>query len=442
MRSWVSSDFSKDFRSSSVKNCGAHLVKKRNSIKVSIYLNAYKIMRRLQVVLNHLAGETEVVIVAAGRSPLSNYKGDLSGYTAVELASKTLEGTLERHKIPASCVQELFLGNVYAAGLGQSPAKQVAVRAGLPDSTVCSNLNKVCSSGMLAITSAYLTIKQGMQDVVVAGGVDIMSNVPHYMDRNSTTKGDTKLIDGMVKDGLWDSRYNVHMGECAERCAEKYSITREEMDTFAINSHTKALKAWEEGKFDSEVIPVKHPKNQKTVGKDFIKGPNQKFASMRTAFRKENGRVTAGNASPLSDGAAMLVLSSRKKADEMGWKVLGTVESFAHAEQNNVDFTTTPNLAVRKACERAGVGLGKVDFYELNEAFAVVGIANTRLLEIDEKRVNVYGGAVAIGHPLGCSGARIVVTLLSVLRQEGGKVGVAGICNGGGGATALVIRAN
>lgn len=399
-------------------------------------------MKRLNLICRHLGGENEVVIVAAGRSPMTNYKGDLSGYTAVELASKTLQGTLDKFQIPASSIQEFFLGNVYAAGLGQSPAKQVAVRAGLPDSTICSNLNKVCSSGMLAITSAYLTIKQGIQDVVAAGGVDIMSNVPHYMNRNSTTKGDTQLIDGMIKDGLWDSRYNVHMGECAERCAEKYSITREDMDKFSIDSNTKALKAWEAGKFTSEVIPIKHPKSEKTVDKDVIKGPAQKFSSMRTAFRKENGRVTAGNASPLSDGSAMLVLASRKKANEMGWKVLGTIESFAHAEQNNIDFTTTPNLAVRKACERANVKVSNVDYFELNEAFAVVGLANTKLLDIDASKVNVYGGAVALGHPLGCSGARIVVTLLSVLKQEGGKIGVAGICNGGGGGSAVVIRSN
>ena len=263
------------------------------------------------------------------------------------------------------------------------------------------------------------------------------------MARNSTTKGDADLVDGMIKDGLWDSRYNIHMGECAERCAEKYNVTREEMDEFAVASNRKAQEAWAAGKFKDEVIVMKNPKNKAVnVEKDFIKGPNQKFSAARTAFRKEKGRVTAANASPLSDGSAMLVLSSRGKAVQMGWNILGTVDSFAHAEQNNIEFTTSPNLAVRLAAERSGLDLGKVDFYELNEAFAVVGIANTRLLGIDANKVNVYGGAVALGHPLGCSGARIVVTLLSVLRQEGGKVGIAGICNGGGGATALVVRVN
>jgi acetyl-CoA C-acetyltransferase len=372
---------------------------------------------------------------------MTQYRGALSGYTAVDLAALTLKGTLEKYQIASSSVQELFLGNVYAAGLGQSPAKQVAVKAGLPDSTICTNLNKVCSSGMVALTSAFMTIKQGIQDVVVAGGVDIMSNVPHYMARNSTTKGDTNLVDGMIKDGLWDSRYNVHMGECAERCADKYSISRQDMDTFAVNSNTKAVQAWANGKFNNEVIPLKDPKNPAvTISKDSIKGPSQKFTEMRPAFRKEKGKVTAGNASPLSDGSAMLVLASRAKASEMGWKVLATIETFANAEQNNIEFTTSPNLAVRIAAERAGLDLQKVDYFELNEAFAVVGIANTQLLGIDANKVNVYGGAVALGHPLGCSGARIVVTLINVLKQEGGKVGIAGICNGGGGATAVVVR--
>ena len=400
-------------------------------------------MERLVVIVNHLSANREVCIVAAGRSPMTQYKGDLSGYTAVDLAALTLKGTMEKYQIPVSAVQELFLGNVYSAGLGQSPAKQVAVKAGLPDSTICTNLNKVCSSGMVAITSAYLTIKQGIQDVVVAGGVEIMSNVPHYVARNSTTKGDTDLVDGMIKDGLWDSRYNIHMGECAERCADKYSVSREEMDEFAAASNRKAQQAWAAGKFKDEVIVVKNPKNKAVnVEKDFIKGPNQKFSQARTVFRKEKGKVTAANASPLSDGSAMLVLSSRGKAVQMGWNILGTIDSFAHAEQNNIEFTTSPNLAVRLAAERSGLDLAKVDFYELNEAFAVVGIANTRLLGIDANKVNVYGGAVALGHPLGCSGARIVVTLLNVLKQEGGKVGIAGICNGGGGATALVVRVN
>ena len=397
-------------------------------------------MKNLSIIKNHLAGPKEVCIVAAGRSPLGSYKGDLSGYTAVDLAAVTLKQTLSKHKIDPSAVQEFYLGNVYTGGLGQSPAKQVAVKAGLLDSTVCSNVNKVCSSGTLAIISGFLSISQGFEDVVAAGGVDIMSTVPYYMPRNSTKKGDSELVDGLVKDGLWDSRYNIHMGECGERLAEKYDVSREEMDSFSIKTNQKAVDAWKNGKFDDEVVHVPHPKKEGMVTKDAVKGPGQNFAKMKTVFRKEKGRVTPGNASPISDGAAMVVLASRAKAQEMGWKVLGTISSFAHAEQNNIDFTTSPNLAVRKAVERAQLSLDKIDFFELNEAFSVVGIVNTKLLGISPEKVNVYGGAVALGHPLGCSGARIVVTLLSVLRQEKGSVGVAGICNGGGGASAIVIR--
>ncbi|OMJ81848.1 hypothetical protein SteCoe_17613 [Stentor coeruleus] len=397
-------------------------------------------MRGISIINNHLSSSREVCIVAAGRSPLCPYKGDLSGYTATDLAALTLKQTMLKHNIDPQTIQEFYLGNVYPAGLGQSPAKQVAIKAGLLNSAVCSNVNKVCSSGMLAIIAGYMSIKQGIEDVVAAGGVDIMSNIPHYLPRNSTTKGDSELIDGMVKDGLWDARYNIHMGECAERCADKYQINREEMDTFSENSQTKSANAWKNGKFNAEVIPVPHPKKSEMIAKDVIKGPGQNYAKMRTAFRKENGKITPGNASPLTDGAAMVVLASRAKAQEMGWKVLGTITSFAHAEQNNIEFTTSPNLAVRKALERAGLELNQVDFFELNEAFSVVGIVNTRLLGINPEKVNVYGGAVALGHPLGCSGARIVVTLLSVLNQEKGRVGAAGICNGGGGASALVIR--
>lgn len=398
-------------------------------------------MNRISLVNNHLAQGREVCIVAYGRSPLGPYRGDLSGYSATELSGLTLKLTLAKYGIDPNAVQELCLGNVYSAGLGQSPAKQTAVKAGLPDTVVCSSVNKVCSSGMLAIVSAYMTISQGHQDVVAAGGVEIMSNVPYYMPRNSKTKGDSELIDGMIKDGLWDSRYNVHMGECAEKCAEKYKITRKQMDDFSINSNLKAEDAWKNGKFKDEVIPIPNPKKPgEMISKDHIKGSNQKFEKLKTAFRKDNGTVTAGNASPLSDGAAMIVLSSRAKAQEMGWTVVGTILSFAHHEQNNIEFTTSPNLAIRKAIRKAEVNIENVDFFELNEAFAVVGISNVQLLGIPIEKVNVYGGALAIGHPIGCSGARIVVTLLSALRQEKSSLGVAAICNGGGGGSAIVIR--
>ncbi|CAG9331040.1 unnamed protein product [Blepharisma stoltei] len=398
-------------------------------------------MHRLSLISNHLSQQPEVCIVAAGRSPIGSYKGDLSAYFATDLAAYTLKETLKKFHINPSLVQELYLGNVYPAGLGQSPAKQVAIKAGLSESCICTNVNKVCSSGMFAISSAVMTIRQGLEDVIVAGGVEIMSNVPYYQQRGSLNRGDSVLVDGLLKDGLMDARYNIHMGECAERCAEKYNVTREEMDNFSKNTHEKARKAWENGKFNNEVIPVPNLKKKGNfIEKDALKQGELNFGKLRPAFRKENGKVTAGNASSLNDGAAMVVLCSRAKAQEMGWEVLGTIMSFAHAEQNNVEFTTSPNLAVRKAVEKAGLSLGDIELFELNEAFAVVGIVNTRLLGIGEEKVNIYGGAVALGHPLGCSGARIVITLLSALRQEGKRIGVAGICNGGGGATALVLK--
>lgn len=274
-------------------------------------------MRRIGLIRNHLSEGPEVVIVAAGRSPLGAYKGELAGYTATDLAGLTLKEILAKFKISPQLVQELYLGNVYSAGLGQSPAKQVAIKAGLSDSCICTNVNKVCSSGMLAISAAYMTIKQGLEDVIVAGGVEIMSNVPYYQKRGSTNRGDSELIDGLLVDGLIDARYKIHMGECAERCAEKYEVSREEMDDFSRKSHEKARKAWKTGKYDQEVIPVPNPKKKESlIKKDQLKQGELNFAKLRPVFRKENGKVTAGNSSPLSDGAAFLVLCSRGKAQE------------------------------------------------------------------------------------------------------------------------------
>ena len=391
-------------------------------------------MERLSLVEKHIQTPKEVVIVAAGRSPLGAFRGNLSELNATDLAAQTLSGTLAKYKVPPQAIEMLYLGNVYSANLGQSPAKQVAVKAGLPPSTVCVNMNKVCSSGMVALTTGYMDILLGNCDTVAVGGVDVMSAVPLYQYKGSQAKP----TDGMIKDGLWDAKYNVHMGECAERCADKYGVSKQRMDEFSQKTIEKAHSAWEAGKFQREIVPVVK-QDGNSVAKDQLKPANQNFSKMRTVFRKQGGRVTAGNASPLSDGAAMLVLTTRSKAQEMGWSVLGKLENFAHAEQDNVEFTTSPNLAVRKLLEKTQVNINQVDLFELNEAFAVVGIVNTDLLGVDPQKVNVYGGAIALGHPLGCSGARIVVTLLSALRQENKKLGVAGICNGGGGGSAVLV---
>ena len=275
-------------------------------------------MRGLSIISNHLATSREVCIVAAGRSPLCPYKGDLSGYTAIELAALTLNKTLSKHNISPGSIQEFYLGNVFPSGLGQSPAKQIAIKAGLSESVVCSNVNKVCSSGMLAIIAGFMSISQGTEDVVAAGGVDSLSNVPYFLPRNSTTKLDSELIDGLLKDGLWDPRYNIHMGECAERCAEKYSVSRQEMDEFSLSTNQKAFNAIKNGKFINEIIPVPYTKKEGLITEDVIKGPGQDFGKLRTVFRGVNGKITPGNASPLTDGAAMVVLSTRAKAQEMG----------------------------------------------------------------------------------------------------------------------------
>lgn len=377
---------------------------------------------------------TEVCIVAAGRSPITSYKGALYGLDPTTIASETLSATLSAYRINPSTIGEFYLGNIFTANLGQNPAKQVLNKSKLPDSIVSHTVYKVCSSGMLAVILGSMAISQGFEDVVIAGGVEIMSNAPYMYPRLLKMEGERS--DSLIDDGLTDMFHHIHMGEVGEKCADKYGITREHMDIYAIKSYEKALEAWKNGKFAREVFPVTG--KQGPVQIDSIKtGIN--FEKLKPSFR-ENGKITPGNAPPISDGAAMLVLASRAKAEEMNWEVLATLESFAHAEQDSLEFPTSPSLAVKKALERANKKVENVDFFEINEAFAAVGIINQQILGFDEKKLNPYGGALAIGHPVGCSGARIIVTLVNALIQEKKHIGVAGICNGGGGASAVLLH--
>lgn len=394
---------------------------------------------RLKLIRTHLATTPPVCIVAAGRSPIGSYLGCYRGLSAVDLASQTLKGVLAKDGINPDAVEELFLGNVMSAGLGQAPSKQVAINAGLRVETICSSVNKVCASGLKAVTLAALEIQQGHVDCVVAGGVESSSCVPYYIPkvREGARRGHLQTLDGVLNDGLWDAKYQIHMGECGERTADQFNLSREQLDSYSQTSYSRAKSAWDSGKFDSEIVRVLDARG-KPVIRDEIAEPKD-FATMRPAFKKD-GKLTVGNSSPLSDGAAFLVLASRAKAQEMNWPVLAEIVSFADAEQDPIDFTTTPNIAMRMATERANLTLSQIDYFEINEAFSAVALANIELLGIDPGKVNVYGGAIAIGHPLGCSGARILVTLATAMKQEGGQHGVAGICNGGGGATAVVIR--
>lgn len=367
---------------------------------------------------------------------------DFMSLSATDIAAQTLKGVLGKSRIDPAAVQELYLGNVISANLGQSPARQVALKAGLPPSVICTNVNKVCASGMKAAMLGAMAITQGFAECIVVGGTESMSNVPYYLPgaRSGYMRGDQKAIDGVVKDGLWDPLLNVHMGECAERCADKRQISRQEMDRCSQLSYSRAKTAWSAHKFTSEIIPIQvsTPK-PRLVTTDSMPGQSFDVTKARPAFRK-NGKITAGNASSLSDGAAILVLASRAKAERNNWPILATIESFADYEAAPEDFPIAPSFAIQKALERANLTINQVDFAEINEAFAVVNATNMQLLGLPESKLNVYGGAVALGHPIGCSGARILVTLLSILKQEGGSVGVAGICNGGGGASALIIR--
>lgn len=388
----------------------------------------------------------EVVIVSAVRTPMGSFGGSLSSVSATTLGGVAIKGALEKVSLSADKVDEVYMGNVLQANLGQAPARQAAMAAGLTQEVPCTTINKVCSSGMKSIMLAAQSIMCGDNDIVIAGGMENMSSVPHYFakGRNGQKLGDMKLIDGLVKDGLTDVYNKVHMGNCAELCAKEMNFSREQQDAFAIESYNRSASAWENGKFKDEVVPVPVPQR---LGDDLIVSEDEeyknvkmdKIPNLRPVFDKD-GTVTAANASTLNDGAAALLLMSAEKAKELGLKPLAKIRSYADAAHQAEWFTTAPAKALPIALDKANLSTGDVDYFELNEAFSVVGLANIEKLELDATKVNVNGGAVSLGHPLGCSGARIIVTLLHVLQQNGAKVGAAGICNGGGGASALVIE--
>tara|TARA_B100000683_G_scaffold263312_1_gene291437 strand:- start:160 stop:1338 length:1179 start_codon:yes stop_codon:yes gene_type:complete len=388
----------------------------------------------------------DVVIVSAVRTPMGSFGGSLSSVSATKLGSIAIKGAIEKSGLSIDDVQEVFMGNVLQANLGQAPARQAAMFAGLSSDIPCTTINKVCSSGMKSVMLAAQTIKSGDNDIVVAGGMENMSSVPHYFDKGRIGQklGDMKLIDGMVKDGLTDVYNKVHMGNCAEICAKEMNISREEQDNFAIESYSRSTKSWEEGRFLDEVVPVSVPQRR---GEDLVVSEDEeyknvkleKIPSLRAVFDKD-GTITAANASTLNDGASALVLMSLDKANELGITPIAKIVSFADAAQEPEWFTTAPAKAVPLAISKAGLEISDVDYFELNEAFSVVGIANIRMLNLDSSKVNVNGGAVSLGHPLGSSGSRILVTLLNVLKQNDGKIGIAGICNGGGGASAIVLE--
>jgi len=388
----------------------------------------------------------EVVIVSAVRTPIGSFGGVLSPLSATQLGAEAIKAALEKINLDSKEIQEVYMGNVLGAGVGQAPVTQASIWAGIPNTVPGTTVNKVCASGMKAIALAASSIMTGENDCVVAGGMESMSNVPYYLDkaRNGYRLGNGTIIDGLVKDGLWDVYKDFHMGVAAELCATECKISREEQDAYALESYKRSTEAHAKGFFKNEIIPVSVP----VRGKDpLIVNDDEEYKNLRAdkvsalkpAFKKD-GSVTAANASKLNDGAAALVLMSKEKAAKLGLKPIARILSFSDAQQAPEWFTTTPSKALPKAIEKAGLSPDKIDFYEINEAFSVVAIANNNLMKLDPAKVNVHGGAVSLGHPLGCSGARIIVTLLNVLKQQGGKIGAAGICNGGGGASAMVVQ--
>lgn len=388
----------------------------------------------------------EVFIVSAVRTPIGSFMGSLSTVPATKLGSVAVKGALDKIGLDPKAVQEIYMGNVLQAGEGQAPARQAALGAGLSVETPSTTVNKVCASGMKAVTMAAQAIKAGDADVIVAGGMENMSSVPHYYNARIAAKlGDVKMQDGMVLDGLTDVYNKVHMGVCAEKCAVDYGFSREDQDQFAIESYTRAAKAWSEGKFADEVVAVEIPQRK---GDAIIFAEDEEYKAVKfdkiptlpTVFKKEEGTVTAANASTLNDGASALILVSREKMEELGLKPLARIVSYADAAQEPENFTTAPSKALPIALKKAGLELTDIDFFEFNEAFSVVGLANNKILGLDASKVNIHGGAVALGHPLGSSGSRIIVTLINILKQNNGKYGAAAICNGGGGASAIVIE--
>ena len=387
----------------------------------------------------------EVVIASVARTPIGSFMGTLSTVPAPKLGATAIKGALNKINLDPSLVEEVFMGNVVSAGLGQAPARQAAIFAGIPDTVPCTTVNKVCASGMKSIMLAAQTIQLGNADIIVAGGMENMSSIPHYYHARTGAKfGPVKMEDGMQKDGLVDVYDQVAMGVCADACATEYEFSREDQDNYAIQSYTRAAEAWKAGKYADEVVPVEVPQRRGepiifSEDEEYKNVKMEKIPNLRPAFSKD-GTVTAANASTINDGGAALVLMSVEKAKELGIQPIAKIKSFADAAHEPKWFTTAPAKALPKALDRAGITLQDVDYFELNEAFSVVGLANMKILGLDNDKVNVNGGAVSIGHPLGVSGARIIIALTSILKQNNAKIGAAGICNGGGGASAMVIE--
>ncbi|WP_370479410.1 acetyl-CoA C-acyltransferase [Tamlana flava] len=389
----------------------------------------------------------DVVIVSAARTPIGSFLGALSTIEAPKLGAIAIKGALDKINLDPNLVEEVLMGNVVQAGTGQAPARQAAIYAGIPNTVPCTTVNKVCASGMKAVMQAAQAIALGDANIVVAGGMENMSLIPHYLHARTGTKfGPTTLVDGMQKDGLVDAYDQNAMGVCADACAVEYKFTREEQDAFAIQSYERSAAAWKAGKFKNEVVSVEVPQKRGepifvVEDEEYKNVHMDKIPQLRPAFSKD-GTVTAANASTINDGAGAIVLMSKEKAKELGLKPLASIKSYADAAQEPEWFTTAPAKALPKALNKAGIDLKDVDFFEFNEAFSVVGLANIKILGLNDTNVNVNGGAVSLGHPLGCSGVRIIITLLNVLEQNNAKIGAAAICNGGGGASAIIIQRN
>ena len=387
----------------------------------------------------------EVVIVSVARTPIGSFMGSLSKIPAPKLGAIAIKGALDKINLNPNLIDEVFMGNVVSAGIGQAPARQAAIFAGIPDTVPCSTINKVCASGMKSVMLAAQSISLGDTEIVIAGGMENMSSIPHYLHGRQGTKfGPTTLEDGMQKDGLVDAYDKVAMGVCADACATKYGFSREDQDAYAIQSYQRSSEAWKSGKFSDEITPVEIPQRRgapilMTEDEEYKNVKMDKIPSLRAAFSKE-GTVTAANASTINDGGAALILMSTEKALELKLTPIAKIKSFADAAHEPEWFTTAPSKAIPKALSKANITIDDVDYFELNEAFSVVGLANMKILNLKSERVNVNGGAVSLGHPLGVSGARIIIALTSILKQNNAKIGAAGICNGGGGASAMIIE--
>jgi len=387
----------------------------------------------------------EVVIVSVARTPIGSFLGSLATISAPKLGAIAIKGALNKINLDPTLIDEVYMGNVISAGLGQAPARQAAIFAGIPNTVPCTTINKVCASGMKSIMLAAQAIKAGDAEIIIAGGMENMSSIPHYISGRKATKlGNINVVDGLLLDGLTDVYNQKHMGTCGDLCATEYNFTREDQDNFAIASYNKSSKAWENGNFKNEIVPVEIPQRKGnpiifSEDEEYKNINKEKVPTLRPVFNKE-GTVTAANASTLNDGAAALVIMSLEKAKELNLKPIAKIKGYADAANEPKWFTTAPAKAIPKALDKAGIALNNVDYFELNEAFSIVGLANIKLLGLDANKVNINGGAVSLGHPLGMSGARIVIALTSILEQKNAKIGAAGICNGGGGASAIVIE--